>query len=229
MDRFERIILHIPHASDRLPEGCNWSGNIRKALDRWTDWHTDTLFDSPRSDVKSFVYQWSRFYCDIERLTNDPMESIGQGIAYRTIDGCLRELNDLDIHRIYQSYDNAKQIFYDLTKESGSLIIDCHSFPSDMAPGIDICIGFNEDETKPSDEVINLIIEHFRIAGYRVGINEPYSNSVCSLIVTQGPQTKTIMIEINKAVYLKSDGTTPSEDFDKIKQLIDNLYGKLLR
>ena len=157
------------------------------------------------------------------------MESIGQGIAYRTIDGCSRELNDLDIHWIYQSYDNAKQEFYDLTKEFGSLIIDCHSFPSDVAPDIDICVGFNEDETKPSDEVINLIVEHFRVAGYKVGINEPYSNSVCSSITPQKIQTKTIMLEINKAVYLKSDGITPGENFYRLKRLIDNLYSKLLQ
>ena len=82
MDRFKRIVLHIPHASDRLPEGCNWSGNIRMALDRWTDWHTDTLFGSSRNGVECFVYQWSRFYCDIERLTNDPMESIGPIVLF---------------------------------------------------------------------------------------------------------------------------------------------------
>lgn len=38
MQKFRNIALHIPHSSDRLPEGCVWSGDLRKALDRWTDW-----------------------------------------------------------------------------------------------------------------------------------------------------------------------------------------------
>ena len=43
---------------------------------------------------------------------------------------------------------------------------------------IDICIGFNEDATKPHDDVLNLVTEHFAIAGLKVGINTPYSNSM---------------------------------------------------
>jgi hypothetical protein len=37
------------------------------------------------------------------------------------------------------------------------------------------------------------------------------------------------MIEINKAVYLDADGITPGKNFDKLKLLIDELYGRLLR
>ena len=229
MNRFKKIVLHIPHASDQLPKGCIWSGNIRKALNRWTDWHTDTLFSSSRNGVECFIYQWSRFYCDIERLINDPMEKIGQGIAYRTIDECSRNLSDLEIHEIYQSYDIAKQTFYDLTTETDCLIIDCHSFPSDIAPDIDICLGVNEDETKPSNEIIDLITKHFRTAGYTVAINTPYSNSICSSTATQKNPTKTIMIEVNKSVYLMPDGITPGENFDIINQHMDNLYSKLLQ
>lgn len=222
------IILHIPHSSDSLPEDCKWSGNIRQALDRWTDWHTDSLFGSSRENVKSFIYPWSRFYCDIERLIDDPMEKLGQGIAYRTIEGCTRELTDIETHRIYQSYDEAKQRFYDLASAPDTLIIDCHSYPSYLAPEIDFCIGFNEDDTKPTQETIDMIIGHFREAGYSVGINNPYSNSVCASMDPQKARTKTIMIEVNKSVYLQKDEITPGEKFDEIKQLIECLYNKLL-
>lgn len=226
---YNKIILHIPHSSDRLPEGCVWSGEIRKALNRWTDWHTDTLFGSERTEVISFVFPWSRFYCDIERLYEDPMERIGQGIAYRSIDGCSRELSEEETRQILQTYAEAREAFYNLANEPGTLIIDCHSFPADLAPDTDICIGFNEDDTRPQQEVIDMIAGHFREAGYSVGINKPYSNSVCASMDPNKAKTKTIMIEINKAVYLEADGITPGKDFDKLKSLIDELYGRLLK
>jgi N-formylglutamate amidohydrolase len=226
---YNKIILHIPHSSDRLPEDCVWSGEIRKVLNRWTDWHTDTLFGSESPEVISFVFPWSRLYCDIERLYEDPMERIGQGIAYRSIDGCCRELSEEETRQILQTYAEAREAFYNMANEPGTLIIDCHSFPADLAPETDICIGFNEDDTRPQQEVIDMIAGHFREAGYSVGINEPYSNSVCASMDPNKARTKTIMIEINKAVYLDADGITPGKDFDKLKSLIDELYGKLLR
>lgn len=226
---FKKILLHIPHSSDRLPENCQWSGDVRKVLDRWTDWHTDTLFTSSREDVQSFVYQWSRLYCDIERLVDDPMEDIGQGIAYRTIDGCSRELSDADLQKVYESYHQARQAFYDIAKDPSTLIIDCHSFPSDLAPEVDICIGFNEDDTKPSQEIIDMVASHFRSAGYSVGINNPYSNSVCASMDPNKARTKTFMIEVNKAVYLQSDGITPGEKFSNLKTSLSELYDILLQ
>jgi hypothetical protein len=109
-----------------LPKECQWSGDIRKVLDRWTDWHTDILFASSRDEVMTFVYPLSRMYCDIERLVDDPMEDKGQGITYRSIDGCIRELNKASLDEIYQSYWDARQMFYDIAKEQDTLIIDCH-------------------------------------------------------------------------------------------------------
>lgn len=226
---YNKIILHIPHSSDRLPEGCRWSGDIRRALDRWTDWHTYSLFGSERPEVISFVFPWSRFHCDIERLVDDPMESIGQGIAYSSIDGCRRELSDEETGQILRTYAEAREAFYDLAKEPGTLIIDCHSFPADLAPDVDICIGFNEDDTRPLQETIDLITGHFREAGYSVRINEPYSNSVCASMDPSKARTKTVMIEVNKAAYLESDGITPGKDFHRVRQLMDKLYGRLLK
>lgn len=97
-----------------------------------------------------------------------------------------------------------------------------------MAPEIDICIGFNEDDTKPSQETIDLIVNHFRMAGYSVSVNYPYSNSVCASMDPEKIRVKTIMIEVNKSVYLQSDEITPGKGFDKVNALISYLYDKLL-
>ena len=227
MQTFNRIVLFIPHSSDNL-DRTQWTGDIDRAIERWTDWHTDKLFRSDDDRVTSVIFPYSRFYCDAERLIDDPMEKIGQGIAYRFIEGCERVLTDAQIAEIYSKYDSIHASLEDVAKP-GSLIIDCHSFPADLAPETDICIGFNEDDTRPQQEIIDMIAGHFREAGHSVEINEPYSNSVCASMDLRKARTKTIMIEINKAVYLDADGITPGKDFDKLKLLIDELYGRLLK
>jgi hypothetical protein len=57
-----------------------------------------------------------------------------------------------------------------------ALLLDCHSFPSELSD-VDICIGFNEDWSKPNKDTIELAVNLFEDCGYKVGINEPYSNS----------------------------------------------------
>ena len=122
---------------------------------------------------------------------------------------------------IYSKYDSIHASLEEAA-QLGSLIIDCHSFPADLDHGIDICIGFNEDASRPDDDILNLVAEHFTNAGLKVGINAPYSNSM-----RVEKDIPTLMIEVNKRVYLQNDGKTPSGEFDKIKRLISSLYTRL--
>ena len=221
METFKGIVLFIPHSSDNL-DRSEWTGDIDAAVDRWTDWHTDVLFRSDDDRVKSVVFPYSRFYCDAERLIDDPMEKVGQGIAYRSIEGCERILTQQQLEDIHAKY----KVIHDTLEEAaqpGCLIIDCHSFPADLDHGIDICIGVNEDATRPSDNILNLVAEHFASAGLKVGINTPYSNSM-----RVEKDIPTLMIEVNKGVYLQNDGKTPGDEFDNIQRLISSLYTRLL-
>lgn len=98
---------------------------------------------------------------------------------------------------------------------SESLLIDCHSFPEDLAPDVDICIGFNEDWSKPDDEMLELVVSHFS-SHYNVEINNPYSNS---LTPDCGFHYKSLMIELNKKIY--------AQGIENIKDCINALYKKL--
>jgi N-formylglutamate amidohydrolase len=83
-----------------------------------------------------------------------------------------------------------------------ALLMDCHSFPSEMSD-VDICIGYNEDWSKPNKETIELAVNLFEDCGYKVGINEPYSNSEtpeCPFIY------QSMMLEVNKKTYME-DGS----------------------
>ena len=221
MGLYNHIVLFIPHSSDML-DRSEWTGDIDAAVDRWTDWHTDVLFGSEDDRVKSVIFPYSRFYCDAERLIDDPMEKVGQGIAYRTIEGCERILTRQQLEEIHAKYESIHESL-EKAAQPGCLIIDCHSFPADLSAETDICIGFNNDETRPDNNVLNLVVEHFASNGYRVGINTPYSNSM-----RVKADIPTMMIEVNKSVYLLDDGKTPNEDFCRINRIIRDLYSKLL-
>ena len=88
------IVLNIPHASINGvfdPKYGGWPCNqyfVNNCLNKWTDWYTDFLFLplSRQKDVSTVVFPYSRFVCDAERLENDPLEEIGQGIIYEEYD-----------------------------------------------------------------------------------------------------------------------------------------------
>jgi N-formylglutamate amidohydrolase len=107
-----------------------------------------------------------------------------------------------------------------------ALLLDCHSFPSELSD-VDICIGYNEDWSKPNKETIELAVNLFEDNGYKVGINEPYSNSE----TPDCPFTyQSMMLEVNKKAYM--DGETlrlrHNMEFRKsIRELMINLLSEL--
>lgn len=101
----KNIVLNIPHAVPCMNfEGWNHPESIRAEHDQWTDWYTDLLFAGFRNPgapgpffrgssdflsgrVVALVSQYSRFDINIERLENDPMESIGRGDCIYPVQG----------------------------------------------------------------------------------------------------------------------------------------------
>lgn len=217
---FDQIVLNIPHSSPAFPFGKEcWDDGIDVPIERWTDWFTDDLFILRHSNILSIVYPYSRFFCDVERLIDDPLEAIGQGIVYQCFDGFKRRLTEGEVDVIMESYFTHIERLRQAIKCERALLIDCHSFPSDLSD-IDICIGYNNDWSRPSDLVLQLIIKHFIGAGYKVGVNNPYSNSIspkCQFTYTS------VMIEVNKDIYMNDKSS-----YDRLKQVIQLLYYDLL-
>ena len=111
------------------------------------------------------------------------------------------------------------------------LLIDCHSFSAlpnllvSSPPDIDICIGYNEDESFPGEEVVGRIVKHFQTRGYKVGINAPFSNSKTFSVPVK---YHSVMIEVNKRLYMDEQTRQKTEDFDRLKNDIRLLYDLLL-
>lgn len=227
------IVLHIPHSSNtNLKNSTPWEGgDITIAKNQWVDWFTDELFapSDNQNWVKSVVFPYCRFDCDAERLWSDPMESKGQGIVYEKFrmpsKGLFFQRNVDDLHRIEAmlEYSNYKlKLINTLTQDC--LVIDCHSFPSSQSEDVDICIGYNEDWSKPDSDTLKFIINHFKKAGYRVGVNKPYSNSISPLCRVK---YHSVMIEVNKKLYMNEDTLSWNKESKKIKYFIRRLYDEI--
>lgn len=103
----DSIVLNIPHSSSEFPGTAKdgWENGIDVHIQRWTDWGTDRLFGMASSmdpRIHPVTFPWSRFFCDVERLENDPLEKIGQGIVYSSFEGIGRNITGTEI--IYRSY-----------------------------------------------------------------------------------------------------------------------------
>lgn len=217
------IVLHIPHWSTLMPMGSlkQWDRDINDYITELADVYTKLLFNIPMANVKCIDYPYSRFYCDVERLIEDPMGSIGQGLYYTKYKDAVRSYNQDDVREVFKSYvDHHKRLSEALNEHS--LLIDCHSFNSEVAPDVDICLGYNEDETKPEQGLLDMVKLFFETHGYRVAFNKPYSNAVSP---KTGFKYPSLMIEVNKNVYVKDNSFDAS---GKLYTVLSYLYRKIL-
>ena len=224
---YENIVLNIPHAGVRGLGSikCDNKVNLLAEVRKWTDWYTDLIFIPEKNDrIKHIIADYSRFAVDVERLLDDPLEKKGQGIIYTKYNGQERYVGEKERIRLMAYYYDYIDRLKSMLSEH-SLLIDCHSFPSDMSD-VDICIGFNEDWSKPTDFVIDLVVESFKQQGYKVGINTPYSNAIAP---ETGYTYNSIMIELNKRVYLNEQTLDFNDNAPKLREQLASLYSLLLR
>ena len=207
--RAERIVLHIPHSSPVIPKGYrDWDTGIMDHIVRWTDWFTDWIFcTAARGDsrIVPVVFPFSRFFCDVERLEDDPLESIGQGIIYTKFSGCSRHISDSERSVLSERFYQAHMTLLRKSLTPTSFLLDCHSFPKDLS-SVDVCIGTNNDWSSPSGRILQQITGVFQEHGYTIGINHPYTNSISPIMPFQYPS---LMIELNKRLY-----TDENEELD---------------
>ena len=220
---YSNIVLNIPHSTSSGVENAGWpkTDDFYRLVNTWTDWHTDTLFSCDEERVQSVRFPLSRFVVDAERLIDDPMEEIGQGIIYNRYGGVCRNVSnekELMIHY----YNHIELLKKQLTPQS--ILIDCHSFPSFLSD-VDVCIGYNDDWSCPPQDIIDYVSRKFADAGYKVGINEPYSNSISPKCEFDYPS---FMIELNKKVYMNEDTLELTDGSRRVKAILDGIYANLL-
>jgi len=234
----KQLILHIPHSSTVIPLNSGYlisDQALEQEMLKLTDWYTDDLFFS--EDDRIIKAGFSRIFCDPERFTDDAQEimsQFGMGVLYvmtdegepiREIDALLREkiLNTYywTHHKLFSEAVNEQ-----LTQFGKALIIDCHSYPStplkrDLnkeAIRPDFNIGTDPFHTPK--ELIDISVEFFKDRGFSLGIDWPYKGSIVPLeYYGKNKNVQSIMLEINRKLYLKEPTNEKSERYAEIKSV----------
>ena len=228
-----KFIFHIPHASLEIPKEFKErllvdEDYFMKENTFISDYKIDEFIPKDFPNVVKFNY--SRMFCDVEKyLDNDKeeMSKYGMGAIY------TKDSNGLEFIKLDNNYKNniinnyykkhhdkldykVKQI---LSFYNDAIIIDLHSFSDEFVEKVlnktncpDICIGINESNCDL--ELLTSTVNYFSLWGYSVMVNYPYSGSIIS---NKYPEVKSIMIEINKRVYLNN-----TEGYKKLKTCMMN-------
>jgi N-formylglutamate amidohydrolase len=245
----KKLVLHIPHSSTKIPllDGyVSTQDEIQDEIIKLTDWYTDDLFDS-ETDYK-IVTPFSRIFCDVERFADDELEvmsKFGMGVLYEKFDNgnILRvvspELKQEVLKNYYLVHHEllSKVVKTSLEQTQSCLILDCHSFPSSpLTRAIvrdEIRPNFNigTDSYHTPKHIIDESINYFKSKGYTLGIDTPYSGSIVPMEYYQKDKRVTsIMLEVNRGLYLKANTNEKSENYNKTKEIVQeyiNLLKKL--
>jgi N-formylglutamate amidohydrolase len=243
----KKLVLHIPHASLDIPfrDGyINDPVKIENEQLKLTDWYTDELFFSS-TDVM-ITAPFSRVFCDVERFENDAeeiMSTFGMGAVYTHFDNGenLRAVTPTLRNRIMQDYywehhnKFTLAVTTELEKHGKCLIVDCHSYPStpitrdlNQSPiRPDFNIGIDAFHTPQF--IIDASVAFFEEKGYSLGVDWPYSGAIVPMNFYQkNPNVFSIMLEINRGLYLLEPSNEKSEQFTIIQQVVQE-YLKMLK
>ena len=235
----KNLILHIPHSSTNIPflDGYVADENkIQNEIVKLTDWYTDELFFTNTDTM--IIAPFSRIFCDVERFENDEdevMSKVGMGAVYERFDNgdLLRNVTtDLRAKIIKDYYWNHHNAFSDKVKEqldksNSCLIIDCHSYPStpvsrdldQTTSRPDFNIGIDHYHTPK--KLIDVSIAYFEQKGYSLGVDWPYSGTIVPMEYYQKNNTvHSIMLEVNRKLYLNEPSNEKSNQFDETKQIV---------
>lgn len=235
------LILAIPHSSTHIVNDGTIDKTMFARVQRdallCADLYTDFLFDYP--NAKKVICPISRMMVDVERYLDsekEEMASFNRGAFYKVLnDGktIFRESINIDLLDIYLQYHKELSKAVELVKEENKepFIIDCHSF--NQQPfcfdscketefrKFDICFGCNNAEDIP--KIVFSKIEIWAAENaLSYGFNTPYRGSI-----TTDNCKRSLMIEVNKRIYLEKDNITPKKYMRVIKSAISDLLKSL--
>ena len=235
----KKLILHIPHSSVNIPLLDGYiqdADKIHNELIKLTDWYTDELFYSESDSM--IIAPFSRIFCDVERFENDEdeiMSKVGMGVLYESFDdgSLLRKVSpDLRseiIRDYYWKHHNAllEEVNKQLKNDGSCLIVDCHSYPSkplirdldQTADRPDFNIGTDNYHTP--QKLIDASIAYFEQRGYSIGVDWPYKGTIVPLEHYQkNKKVNSIMLEVNRELYLNEPSNEKSERFNETKEIV---------
>lgn len=241
----DKLLVHIPHSSQYIPEEYIGSfsadtDTVRQNLITLTDFSTDDLFNHPKHQNR-LVFPVSRLLCDVERFEKNEdeiMAKVGMGVVYtHGVNGeILRPPNSSlraeIINRYYRPH-HAKllqEVMSIVNVNNCCVIVDAHSFPSkpvkyelDRNPNrADFCIG--TDDVHTPDSLVKVICNCIEGMGYSVDLNKPFSGTIVPLeLYGIEVRVMSVMIEVNRRLYMDEVNQSRNEKYDTIKKDINKI------
>ena len=240
-------LIHLPHCGLEIPnEFLNdyllSKDELKENIYEYCDIYTDKLFSLFYKNFAGVKNSYSRLFFDPERFFNDKDETMHQqyklGWFYENAIVQKKPLRVTKNKELIAKYYKAHhQKLNQLTAQklaryNKCTIIDCHSFSNNKywfqdknITFPDICIGF--DNTHVDKDLVQIIKDEFK--EYKIGINTPYSGALVPNDYWQvDNRVKSVMIEINKKLYVEPDNITKNRNFKNIQQKLNNIANKLV-
>ena len=234
-------VINLPHCGLEIPEEYKSDyflseKELEDNIYQYADLYTDELFDPLYERFGGVKNKYSRLFFDPERFFDDDQEKMSEsGLGWFYEKAILENVplrNTKNKTKISQYYIDYNKQLSDKVQEKLNLygkctIIDCHSFSNERywfhdkdTELPDICIGYDEEHVDMT--VVDLIKEFFD--GYDISINSPYSGSIVpEEHYKKSENVKSVMLEINKRLYLNENNTVKSDGFDKVVFKLDML------
>jgi N-formylglutamate deformylase len=236
------VILHIPHSSRMIPPGLRehfvlTEEELELELLRMTDAYTDEIYRW--EDASTVRFPVSRLVVDVERFEEDEwerMSKVGMGkVPIKTSHGepmkrplAKNEIGEL-VEIFYRPHHQALEaaVRQELKRKGHALIVDCHSFPSEPlpcdldqnVPRPDFCLGSDPFHTQKA--LIDWLEMELRKNDRTIKINAPYSGTIVPrAFLGKDKRVSSIMIEINRSLYMDESTGEKHRVFDRIKEEI---------
>lgn len=235
----KNLILHIPHSSTSIPLKDGYCVNdeiLNSEILKLTDWYTDDLFGN-ETDI-SIKAPFSRIFCDVERFSEDSQEVMskyGMGVLYTKMDigeplrNTSPELRTHILDTYYWKHHNqlTESVQLQIEQFGFSTIVDCHSYPnkphnraldkSSFRPDFNI----GTDTFHTSQKLIDASIQFFKEKGYSLGVDRPYSGAIVPMkYYKKNKNVVSIMLEINRGLYLLEPTNEKSKQYQEIKKVV---------
>lgn len=239
----KNILIHIPHSSYFIPNKFKelfylTDDELLAEQLKMTDSYTDELFNIP--ETQKIICPVSRLVCDVERFRNkneEEMTTQGMWVCYIKTSNLklLKKVNKTHENEILSNYYDKhhnnfnQQVTSILNKQNICLIIDAHSFPSKPLPyelysqkhRPDICLGIDDYHTPKY--LAEYFYKYFTDLGYNTLINSPFKGTIVPLNYYQkNKKVISIMLEINRSLYMDEVTGQKNHNFNKVKKDIFN-------
>ena len=208
---------------------------LQGELNRITDHATDQIFLNAFPEAKPVVFPVSWLVVDPERFFDDseePMSQVGMRVLYNRGSLCqsIREAPNPEkpeqrLQRFYvPHHQKLTEVVDNMLQAHGRcLIIDGHSYPAVALPyelqqksaRPEFCLGTDAFHTP--EELIASIENQLSHLGYSTARNEPFGGTIVPMkFYQQDQRVQSLMIEINRGLYLREDYSVDEAELEKV-------------